>query len=141
MKATPTAIADALIIEPKVFGDSRGFFYESFNEEAFNKAADTDIQFVQDNHSRTNGKAVAAAVTRVSITDAILLVRMNPADMQPGAWAAERTCSWPCHWICTTSWILTSTRGTFAKLFNLAVGNAAILSTTSIPLMTLPNTA
>ena len=75
MKATPTAIADALIIEPKVFGDGRGFFYENFNQEAFNKATGTDIQFVQDNHSRTNGKAVGkAVVTRVSITDAILLV-------------------------------------------------------------------
>ena len=141
MKVTPTAIPDALIIEPKVFGDSRGFFYESFNQEAFNKATGTDIQFVQDNHSRTNGKDVAAVVTRVSITDAILLGGMNPADMLLGAWAAERTCSWPCHWVCATSWILTSTRGTFAKPFNLAVGSAAILSTTSIPLMTLPNTA
>ena len=53
MKATPTAIADALIIEPKVFGDSRGFFYESFNQEALYKATGTDIQFVQDNHSRS----------------------------------------------------------------------------------------
>ena len=36
-----------------MFGDSRGFFYESFNQEAFNKATGTDIQFVQDNHSRS----------------------------------------------------------------------------------------
>ena len=53
MKATATAIADLLIVEPKVFGDSRGFFYESFNQEAFNKATGTDLQFVQDNHSRS----------------------------------------------------------------------------------------
>ena len=53
MKVTPTAIADVLIIEPKVFGDERGFFYESFNQEAFNKATGTSLQFVQDNHSRS----------------------------------------------------------------------------------------
>jgi dTDP-4-dehydrorhamnose 3,5-epimerase len=53
MKATPTAIPDVLVIEPKVFGDSRGFFYESFNQEAFNKATGLDVQFVQDNHSRS----------------------------------------------------------------------------------------
>lgn len=53
MKVTPTAISDVLIIEPKVFGDSRGFFYESFNQEAFNEATCTNHQFVQDNHSRS----------------------------------------------------------------------------------------
>ena len=51
MKVTPTAIPDVLIIEPKVFGDARGFFYESFNQQAFNDATGTDFQFVQDNHS------------------------------------------------------------------------------------------
>ena len=54
MKVTPTAIADVLIIEPKVFGDARGFFYESFNQKAFNEATGTDHQFVQDNHSRSS---------------------------------------------------------------------------------------
>ena len=53
MKVTPTTIADVLIIEPKVFGDARGFFYESFNQKAFNDATRTDYQFVQDNHSRS----------------------------------------------------------------------------------------
>ena len=53
MKVTPTAIPDVLIIEPKVFGDSRGFFFESFNQEAFNQATGTNVQFVQDNHSRS----------------------------------------------------------------------------------------
>jgi len=53
MKVTPTAIPDVLIIEPKVFGDARGFFYESFNQKAFNEATDTNYQFVQDNHSRS----------------------------------------------------------------------------------------
>jgi dTDP-4-dehydrorhamnose 3,5-epimerase len=53
VKATPTAIPDVLVIEPKVFGDDRGFFYESFNQHAFNEATGLDIQFVQDNHSRS----------------------------------------------------------------------------------------
>ena len=53
MKATPTAIADVLILEPRVFGDPRGFFFESFNQRAFNHATGLDVGFVQDNHSRS----------------------------------------------------------------------------------------
>lgn len=48
---TPTAIPDVLIIEPKVFGDDRGFFFESFNENDFSKAVGEKTTFVQDNHS------------------------------------------------------------------------------------------
>ena len=54
MKATPTAIPDVMVIEPKVFGDARGFFYESFNQQAFNAATGTNLEFVQDNHSRSS---------------------------------------------------------------------------------------
>ncbi len=57
MKVTPTAIADVLILEPRVFGDPRGFFFESFNQRAFNQATGLDVGFVQDNHSRS-GKGV-----------------------------------------------------------------------------------
>lgn len=53
MKVIPTAIPEVLIIEPKVFGDARGFFFESFNQKAFNEATGTNLQFVQDNHSRS----------------------------------------------------------------------------------------
>ena len=53
MKVTPTSIPDVLIIEPKVFGDERGFFYESFNQQAFNLATGLNEHFVQDNHSRS----------------------------------------------------------------------------------------
>ena len=53
MRATPTAIADVFLIEPTVFGDERGFFYESFNARAFAQATGTDVQFVQDNHSKS----------------------------------------------------------------------------------------
>ena len=53
MKVTPLAIADVMLIEPKVFGDARGFFFESFNQRAFNEVTGLDVQFVQDNHSRS----------------------------------------------------------------------------------------
>ncbi|MBT2336204.1 dTDP-4-dehydrorhamnose 3,5-epimerase [Variovorax paradoxus] len=53
MKATPTAIPEVLVIEPKVFGDARGFFYESFNGKAFDEAVGRHVEFVQDNHSRS----------------------------------------------------------------------------------------
>jgi len=51
--AIPTAIPDVLIIEPKVFGDARGFFFESYNERAFAQASGLELNFVQDNHSRS----------------------------------------------------------------------------------------
>jgi dTDP-4-dehydrorhamnose 3,5-epimerase len=50
---TPTTIADVLILEPKVFGDSRGFFFESFNAQDFAQATGPNVDFVQDNHSRS----------------------------------------------------------------------------------------
>jgi dTDP-4-dehydrorhamnose 3,5-epimerase len=53
MKATPTRIPDVLLIEPKVFGDDRGFFFESFNRRAFHKATGLNVDFVQDNHSKS----------------------------------------------------------------------------------------
>jgi dTDP-4-dehydrorhamnose 3,5-epimerase len=53
VKVIPTELPDVLIIEPKVFGDERGFFYESFNAQAFKEATGVDCQFVQDNHSRS----------------------------------------------------------------------------------------
>ena len=54
MKATRLAISDVVLIEPKVFGDARGFFFESFNQKAFNEATGTNHAFVQDNHSRSS---------------------------------------------------------------------------------------
>ena len=53
MRATPTNIPEVLVIEPKVFGDARGFLFESFNQKAFNDATGLDVNFVQDNHSRS----------------------------------------------------------------------------------------
>ena len=53
MKATLTAIEGVLILEAKVFGDTRGFFMESFNQQAFDEAVGRHVEFVQDNHSRS----------------------------------------------------------------------------------------
>ena len=53
MNVIDTAILDVKIIEPKVFGDARGFFYESFNDKRFRDATGLDIEFVQDNHSKS----------------------------------------------------------------------------------------
>ena len=53
MIVTPLAIADVVLIEPKVFGDDRGFFFESFNQDKFESAMGQQLRFVQDNHSRS----------------------------------------------------------------------------------------
>ena len=53
MNVTSTAIADVLLIDPKVFGDDRGFFFESFNQRAFHHATGLNLSFVQDNHSKS----------------------------------------------------------------------------------------
>ena len=53
MKAVATALEGVLVLEPKVFGDERGFFYESFNDAAFRRLTGADVAFVQDNHSRS----------------------------------------------------------------------------------------
>ncbi|WP_312300768.1 dTDP-4-dehydrorhamnose 3,5-epimerase [Diaphorobacter nitroreducens] len=54
MKATRLAIPEVVLIEPQVFGDARGFFFESFNQKTFNEATGTNHPFVQDNHSRSS---------------------------------------------------------------------------------------
>ena len=53
MKVTRTRIPDVMLIEPRVFGDDRGFFFESFNQRAFEEATGVATNFVQDNHSRS----------------------------------------------------------------------------------------
>ncbi len=57
MRAVATAIPDVLVIEPAVFGDARGFFFESWNRRAFAKLVGRDVDFVQDNHS-ASGRGV-----------------------------------------------------------------------------------
>jgi dTDP-4-dehydrorhamnose 3,5-epimerase len=53
MKVTPTAIPEVLVLEPQVFGDERGFFFESYNARRFEEATGVAANFVQDNHSRS----------------------------------------------------------------------------------------
>ena len=55
MKVTRTEIPDVLMIEPKVFGDERGFFFESYNERQWREATGLEVNFIQDNHSRSLG--------------------------------------------------------------------------------------
>ena len=52
--ATPTALPEVLILEPKVFGDDRGFFFESFNARDFQQSTGLNLNFVQDNHSKSS---------------------------------------------------------------------------------------
>jgi dTDP-4-dehydrorhamnose 3,5-epimerase len=98
VKVTPTTIPEVLLIEPKVFGDERGFFMESFNQKAFNAATGLDIAFVQDNHSRSakgvlrglhyqleqpQGKLVR--VVRGAVFDVAVDIRKGSANF--GKWA------------------------------------------------------
>jgi dTDP-4-dehydrorhamnose 3,5-epimerase len=53
MQATPLAIPDVILLEPRVFGDARGFFFESFNQRQFEAAIGRPVRFVQDNHSKS----------------------------------------------------------------------------------------
>ena len=53
MQVTPSVIPEVLLLEPRVFGDARGFFFESYNRRAFAGATGIDVEFVQDNHSRS----------------------------------------------------------------------------------------
>lgn len=101
MKATPTAIPEVMLIEPKVFGDARGFFCESFNQAAFNAATGTAFEFVQDNHSRSSkgvlrglhyqlpphaqGKLVC--VVRGAVWDVAVDIRQNSATF--GQWVGQ----------------------------------------------------
>ena len=100
MNVTDTAIPDVKIIEPKVFGDSRGFFYESFNLKRFHEATGLDVEFVQDNHSKSGlgvlrglhyqieqpqGKLVR--VTSGKVFDVAVDIRKSSARF--GQWAGE----------------------------------------------------
>ena len=100
MKATRLAIPEVVLIEPKVFGDARGFFFESFNQKVFNEATGTNHQFVQDNHSRSakgvlrglhyqiqqpQGKLVR--VVRGAVFDVAVDIRKSSPTF--GQWVAE----------------------------------------------------
>lgn len=101
MNVVATDLPGVLILEPKVFGDERGFFYESFNAKAFAQATGLDTQFVQDNHSRsqqgvlrglhyqlenTQGKLVR--VTAGEVLDVAVDIRRSSPHF--GKWVAVR---------------------------------------------------
>jgi dTDP-4-dehydrorhamnose 3,5-epimerase len=100
MQARKTKIPDLLIFEPKVFGDDRGFFYESFNAKAFEQATGLSVNFVQDNHSKSaknvlrglhyqiqqaQGKLVR--VTQGEVFDVAVDMRASSATF--GQWVGE----------------------------------------------------
>lgn len=100
MQATQTRIADVLLLEPKVFGDTRGFFFESFNQAAFEKATSVRASFVQDNHSRSargvlrglhyqteNAQGKLVRVTQGAVFD--VAVDIRPASPTYGHWVGE----------------------------------------------------
>lgn len=101
MEVIATALPGVLIIEPKVFGDARGFFYESFNAQAFKVGTGIEATFVQDNHSRSlhgvlrglhyqvqspQGKLVR--VTHGEVLDVAVDIRRSSPTF--GHWVAER---------------------------------------------------
>ena len=101
MEVIATALADVLIIEPKVFGDARGFFYESFNAQAFKASTGIDACFVQDNHSRSlhgvlrglhyqvqNPQGKLVRVTHGEVLDVAVDIRRSSPTF--GQWVAER---------------------------------------------------
>ena len=95
MKAIQTGIPDLLIIEPKVFGDERGFFYESFNRLKFAELTGRDVDFVQDNHSRSvknvlrglhyqiqHPQAKLVRATQGAVLDVAVDIRKSFADLR-----------------------------------------------------------
>ena len=101
MKAIPTAIPEVLLIEPKVFGDARGFFYESWNRDAFAEALGRDVEFVQDNHSASARNVLRGLHYQVRQTQGKLVrvvagevfdvaVDMRRASPTFGRWVGER---------------------------------------------------
>lgn len=80
MNVTLTAIPDVLLIEPKVFGDSRGFFFESFNQKTFKEATGLDVTFVQDNHSYSAKSVLRGLHYQISLPQG-KLVRVVSGDV------------------------------------------------------------
>lgn len=99
MKATPLAIRDVFLIEPQVFGDDRGFFFESFNHAKFEAAIGRQVKFVQDNHSKStkgvlrglhfqepNSQGKLVRVTQGEVFDVVVDVRKG--SLTYGEWVS-----------------------------------------------------
>ena len=109
---TPTAIPDVLVLEPQVFGDARGFFFESFNQRDFAEKTSVDLPFVQDNHSKSaqgvlrglhyqiqNPQGKLVRVVQGQVFDAVVDLRQSSATF--GQWVgvyldAQNTSSCGC---------------------------------------------
>ena len=92
MKVSPTELPGVLVIEPKVFGDARGFFFESFNQQLFDAAVGEPVRFVQDNHSRSARGVLRGLHLQVAPHAQGKLVRVTSgrvfdvaADVRPGS--------------------------------------------------------
>jgi dTDP-4-dehydrorhamnose 3,5-epimerase len=101
MQVRPTAIPDVLVVEPKVFGDARGFFFESWNKRALDAALGRAVEFVQDNHSLSSRgvlrglhyqlvqpQAKLVRVTRGEVFDVAVDLRRGSPTF--GRWVGER---------------------------------------------------
>jgi dTDP-4-dehydrorhamnose 3,5-epimerase len=100
MRATPLAISDVYLIEPQVFGDDRGFFFESFNHANFEQAIGRQVKFVQDNHSKSvkgvlrglhfqspNPQGKLVRVTQGEVFDVAVDIRQDSPTY--GSWVGE----------------------------------------------------
>ena len=101
MKVIETDLPEVLILEPEVFGDERGFFYESFNARAFKDATGLDRQFVQDNHSRSQKGVLRGLhyqlenpqgkLVRVTVGEVLdVAVDVRHGSLHFGQWVAVR---------------------------------------------------
>jgi dTDP-4-dehydrorhamnose 3,5-epimerase len=100
MKVTPTALPEVLLLEPRVFGDERGFFLESWNARTFREATGLDVHFVQDNHSHSTRGVLRGIHYQVVkpqgklvrvVSGAVLDVAVDLRRSSPhfGRWVAE----------------------------------------------------
>ncbi len=81
MKVTPTRLGGVLLIEPRVFGDDRGFFFESFNQRAFDEILGRRVEFVQDNHSKSARNVLRGLHYQVSTKAQGKLVRVVQGEV------------------------------------------------------------
>ena len=98
MNVVNTDLPGVLIIEPKVFGDERGFFYESFNAKAFAQATGLDTQFVQDNHSRSQQGVLRGLHYQLENTQG-KLVRVTAGEVLDVAVDIRRSSPHFCFWL------------------------------------------
>lgn len=101
MKATPLAIPEVVLFEPRVYGDDRGFFFESFNQRQFEQAIGHTVTFVQDNHSRSSKnvlrglhyqmKQPQGKLVRVAVGEVFdVAVDLRKSSSTFGKWVGER---------------------------------------------------